>query len=92
MPGFAPCELDLEHPDLGVGGDRPELLVRQAAVGVAHAVLGGADLEDDVAAAFEMEGRQPAFAGIHPAAGLRRAARQARTAGPEIAPKLMPKC
>ena len=43
---------------------------------VANAIFGRADLHDDVATALEMVRRQSAFAGIHPASGAGRAARQ----------------
>ena len=59
-------ELDLEHAHLFVRGDRAQLFLRQVAVGVTHAVFGCAHLHDDVAAALQVVGRQPALAGRHP--------------------------
>ena len=47
---------------------------REAAVVVAHAVLGGAHLHDDVAAAPQVMRRKPSLTGAHPAAGFPRAA------------------
>ena len=64
------AELDLEHAHLRDGGDLVQPVVAQLAVQIAHSVLGGADLEHEVAAAFQVIGRQSAFAGIHPAARL----------------------
>ena len=63
------AELELDHPDLFVGGDALQAVVTQVAVLVAGAVFGGADLEDDVAAAAQVIGRQAAFAGVEPAVG-----------------------
>jgi hypothetical protein len=62
-------ELDLEHADLRVGGDFPDTGFRERAVQRAHPVFGGADLHDDVAAAFEMKFRETALPRAHPYAG-----------------------
>ena len=70
------AELELEHPDLLVGRELAQPVVAQIAVGIAHAVFRGADLEHEIAAALEMVRRQPAFAGVEPAAGERGALRQ----------------
>src|SRR6266704_3378797 len=77
-------KLDLERLHLGTGGEILRLLSREISIAIASAVVGGADLHDDVAVALEMERREPALARVHPAAGERR------TAGSEIAPKLIP--
>ena len=75
LPGLAPCDSLISNALTCVRQFlRP--LRRKVAVPVADAVLGGADLHDDVAAALEMVGRQAALAGVHPAAGHGRAARQ----------------
>ena len=55
--------------DLRVRREFARLLARELAVIPAHAVVGRAYLHDHVAAALEVVGRQPAFAGVHPAAG-----------------------
>ena len=49
---------------------------REMACMVSHAVLRRAHLHDHIAATFQMIGRQPALASIHPAASLSGAARQ----------------
>ena len=67
------AEFEFEHAHLLDGGDRLELVIRQRAGFVAHAVLGGADLENDVATAFEVPLGQAAFAGVEPVAGHFRA-------------------
>src|SRR5262249_31003879 len=67
-------QLDLER--LHVGSELLQLLRRQAAVEIAHAVLRRAHLHDDVATALHVIGREPALAGVHPAARELRAARE----------------
>ena len=67
------AELDLEHLDLVVRGDGAKLGVVKQPVGRAHSVIGGADLEHEIAPTFQMAGRQAALAGIDPGARDRRA-------------------
>ena len=67
-------EFELEHAHLFVRGHFPQIAVGQAAFRVADAVFRGANLENDVATALQMHGRQAALTGIHPDPGLRRAA------------------
>ena len=43
-----------EHTHLFMGSDGPQPLVTELAVCIAHAVLGGTDLEDDIGAAFKV--------------------------------------
>ena len=54
-------------------GDLAQLVVGQFAVFIAHAILRGANLEHNVATAFQVIRRESAFAGIHPAFALERA-------------------
>ncbi len=75
LPGFAPCDSLISNA-FTCRASSFSLLRRQAAVGVAHAVLRGAHLHDDVAAAFEVMRREAALAGVHPAPGELRAARE----------------
>ncbi len=57
LAGFRPLrQLQLEHLDHRVLADLPQLLVIEPAIAVPHAILGRADLKDDVAAAFEVIG------------------------------------
>ena len=55
---------------------RAQLVEIELAVVVTHPILGGTDLVDHVAAAFQMVRTESALAGIHAAAGQRRTARQ----------------
>jgi len=63
-------KLDFKGPHRLVGGQLAQFFQGQAAVLVAAAVFGRADLENDVAAPFQMIGRQAPFPRIHPAPGL----------------------
>ena len=69
-------QLDLEGTHLLDGGQFLEADRVEVAVGVAHAVFGGADLEDDVATTFQVMRAEAALAGIHPGTGHLRTARQ----------------
>ena len=62
-------ELEFDHPDLFQRHDLPQAVKVEPAPGIAHAVFGGADLENEVGTAFEMIGRESALAGIEPGAG-----------------------
>jgi hypothetical protein len=64
-------ELDLEG--LHFLRELSRLLGRERSIGIANAVLRGADLCDHVAPAFEVKWRSSALARVHPAAGERRA-------------------
>src|SRR6202000_3034476 len=66
------AELDADHLYLLVRADRFQLVVVELPVRRAHAVLGRADLEHDVATTLEVIRRKATLAGIHPDAGLRR--------------------
>jgi len=60
------AELDLKHLHLVTLGDPAQLVVVERAIIIAHAIFGGADLEDDVAATLNVKRGQSAFTGIHP--------------------------
>ena len=49
-----------------------DLVRREIALEITHAVFGRTHLHDDVASAREVMRRQSAFAGVHPATGLLR--------------------
>jgi hypothetical protein len=57
-------QLELDHLDLGHGGDVGELLAGKAAVVVAAAEIAGAHLPDRVSAMLQMIRAHPAFAGV----------------------------
>jgi hypothetical protein len=77
LAGFRPlAQLDLEHPHLRVVGHHAQFFVRQPPPAVAHPVFRRADLEDDVAPAFQVPVSQPAFTGVHPHPGQRCATAQ----------------
>nr|WP_235901019.1 hypothetical protein [Pontixanthobacter aquaemixtae] len=88
FPRFRPLrELQFDHSDLFMRRHFAQLFIGQAAIGIAHAIFGRAELEDDIAAPFKMMRRQTAFAGIQPASGnlcsLRQRAYSRGRNGPE---------
>src|SRR6185312_11624158 len=78
-------ELDLER--LHAAGELLRAFRREIALRVAHAVLRRADLHDHVAAALEVPRREPALAGVEPAPGERRTARERLHRGPGDRPE-----
>src|SRR5690606_22505242 len=77
LAGFgALAEFYLEHFHLRVSGDFAQFVVTEVSLFIAYTVLGGAHLEDDIGAAFEVPGRQTSLAGIQPAAAPGGARRQ----------------
>ena len=82
LPGLAPwLSFELEHLDLVVGGDFPELVIAEFTVFVAHAIFGGADLKDHIAATAQVMWRQAALAGVEPAVRQLGALRQGLDGG-----------
>jgi len=69
-------QLDLEGLHLVMRGDLAQARFGEVAVLVAHAILGGADLHDDVAAALEVERRKPPSPVSIQQAGVHGTARQ----------------
>jgi hypothetical protein len=83
-------KLDLEGPHRCVRRQFAQAYLRQFAVLVPNTVFRGSDLKNDVATTLQMIRRQSALTGIKPAASRRAAPRDnARTAGREMAPKLI---
>ncbi len=67
------AELELEHLHLIECCDLAQAVVVERAIQRAHPVFGGADLEDDIAAALQVIRRKAAFAGVQPASRHLRA-------------------
>lgn len=87
LTGLRPlAQLELEHPDLGPGGDFPDSRLAQSSIGVPDAIPGRPDLKHEIRAAVEVIGREPPSAVLSqiPAAPAPRD--KASTAGFEIAP------
>ena len=83
------AQLELDHPDLRVGGGLGEAFGGEAAVRVAGAEIAAADLPDDVAAALPVMRAEAALAGVvGEAADLGAAVQRLHRIG-DNAPKLM---
>ena len=69
-------QLELDHFHLFEVAEFTQFVVTEISVAVSNAVFRGTDLKDNVAPAFQMPGRQSAFAGIQPVARHARSVRQ----------------